>query len=499
MVKRPLVINQRFGPNWAFYNADCVFAFRGLPDESVDFQVESLPFLSLYIYSDSIADLGNTESEEQFYEGYQFALAEKYRTLKPGRRMAIHCKDTMRYMSSHGYAGLYDFPGHIVRLCREVGFLFERWITIWKDPVIEMQRTKTYGLLHKSFCERAEVTRQGCTDYVLVFRKPAYQGDMEMVYGLLFPNERVIERCVQQWTNEGEIIQTPLKRDIRGRKHSAREELKYSFWSVENERRLDDIIYITQEKTIPGRLTTIHCTTQMMTTVVERFESVDGWKFHSRCALTDGSYLVTFRNWQGEFQNNVVKHRLQPPDVDYQKFEIVSHFQVIKNGEMEVIEEHKETWRESIIRGDEVHPDYVGTNPPIGWRDQNYYSILVWQRYASPVWFDLEGLPATHHDCWMDIVQTNVLNAKGVKEDEASKHICPLQLDLIRGLILEYTQPREIVADPYGGIGSTGYEAVKLGRRVIMSELKPEYWRTGCKNLINANIATLQKSDYMDI
>lgn len=486
----PLVINQRFGPNWAFYNADCVSAFRGLPDNSLDFQVESLPFLALYIYSDSIADLGNTESEEQFYEGYRFALAEKYRTLKPGHRMAIHCKDTMRYMSSHGYAGLYDFPGHIIRLAREVGFLFERWITIWKDPVIEMQRTKTYGLLHKSFCERAEVTRQGCADYVLVFRKPEYEGQEEQQVKLPAVNERVIERCVQQWTNEGEDIDTPLKRDIRNRHDKRVGQVQYSFWS--GYRYSQELVEQILKYTTPGRLTTIHCTAQMMTTVIERFESVDGWKFHSRVVLTDGSYLVTFRNWQGEFQNNVVKHHLRPPDVDYQKFEIVSHFQVVKNGEVEVIEEHKETWREPIIRGDEVHPDYVGTNPPIGWRDQNYYSILTWQRYASPVWFDLEGLPSTHPDCWMDIQQTNVLNAKGVKDDEAERHICPLQLDLIRRLILEYTKPGEIVADPYGGIGSTGYEAVKLGRKVIMSELKPEYWRTGCKNLMNANVESNQ-------
>lgn len=485
MVINP-IINQQFGKNWASYNGDCVMVMRNMPDNSIDFSVFSPPFLSLYIYSDSIADLGNTDSELQFFDGWRFHLQELYRVMKSGKRVTIHCKDTMRYMSSHGYAGLFDFPGRIIRLCQEVGFVFERWITIWKDPVIEMQRTKTYGLLHKSFRERGEVTRQGCADFVLVFGKgtEAWKEKLPPV------NKQAIERCIQQWTNEGEYVHTPLGEDTLGRFQSEKEQWQYSFWSKESYTQSE--IELLLNKTTPGRLTTIHCTAQMMTTIIDRFEAVSGWKFHSRCALTDSSFLVTFRNWHGEFENNVVKHHLRPPDVDYQKFEIVERFQKVTNGDVEIIEQHRETWREPIIRGNEVHPDYVGTNPPIGWRDQGYYSILTWQRYASPVWFDLEGLPESSPNCWMDITQTNVLNAKGVKEDTAEKHICPLQLDLIKRLIQEYTSEGEVVYSPYGGVGSEGYEAIKLNRRAILSELKLEYWKTEVNNLRVASLESNQ-------
>lgn len=482
------IINQKFGKNWVSYNGDCVFVMQNLPDNCIDFQCESLPFLSLYIYSDSIADLGNTGSEAEFYEGYRFALQEKFRILKDGRYIAIHCKDTMRYMSSHGYAGLYDFPGHIIRLAQSVGFTFARWITIWKDPVIEMQRTKTYGLLHKSFRERGEVTRQGCADYVLIFQKGGKQVEDELPPA----NAGTIERCVHQWTNEGDLISTPLCQDIRGRVDTPflSQPIQYSFWTGKEY----DYPFISQllNVTTPGRLVTIHCTAQMMTDIVQRFEAVDGWKFHSRTSLTDGSFLVTFRNWAGEFESGAVQHHLQPPDVDYQKFEIVERFSKQVDGEVEFIEEHRETWREPIIRGNEFHPDYVGTLPPTGWRDQGYYSILTWQRYASPVWFDLEGLPESHPNCWMDIVQTNVLNSKGVKDDASEKHICPLQLDLIERLILEYTKSGEVVMSPYGGIASEGVSAIKLNRKAILAELKPEYWYTGIKNLLDCEIASGQ-------
>ena len=466
------IIDQRFGQNWAFYHADCKFMMANLPDNSVDFMVYSLPFLSLYIYSDSIADLGNTDSESQFYDGYRFHLQEQFRILKPGQAIAIHCKDMMRYMTSHDYAGLYDFPGQIVQLAESVGFVFDRWITIWKDPVIEMQRTKTYGLLHKSFKERAEVTRQGCADYVLILRKPPFKAVKQL---LLSVNQQVIARCVEIWTNQNEKIHTVLGRDIRGRVESS-SEYAYSFWS--GEYNLQEIL----ANTPPGRLTTIHCTTQQMVSLIDEFQATDKWKFHSRCALTDGSYLVTFRNWTGEIKAGAVQHGLKAPASSFWQ-------DVQEMNENGVIE----TFKKYFSNKNSAHPDYVGTNPPIGWKDDGYYSILVWQRYASPVWFDLEGLPKVHPDSWMDIVQTNVLNYRKAKSEEEEKHICPLQLDLIDRLILEYTQPGEIILSPYGGIGSEPVEAIKLGRKAIASELKQSYWQLGCKNLAVMEQAITQK------
>jgi len=475
------VINQEFGKNWAFYNGDCVLVMSGLPDNSVDFNVHSPPFINLYIYSDNLADLGNTESEEQFFTGYRFSIAQQYRVLKPGRYVAVHCKDTMRYMSSHGYAGLYDFPGDIIRAYQAEGFLFQRWITVWKDPVVEMQRTKTYGLLHKSFQERAEVTRQGCADYVLVFQKPARSESLTLVNDSpgAIPDDAV-RRCVHQWSNRDEtVILHPSQLD-----EAALDSIPLSIWnrplSWFTQGRIEELSL----KTRPGRNCVVRCRHlpladeagevagyhDTMGDIISRFQAAGCWKFHSRVALTDGSYLVAFRNWRGEFENSAVKHQLKAPDVTTE---------IVRNGRMK-----------AVTRA--VHSDYIGTQPPTNWHDDGYYSILVWQKYASPVWYDLPGLPAFHPDCWMDIQQTNVLNANGAKESEEERHICPLQLDLIGKLITRYTRPGEIVLSPYGGIGSEGYEAIKLARKAILSELKHSYWRLGCKNLRLAEIESRQ-------
>lgn len=476
------VIRQEFGDNWAAYHADCVIGMRGLPDNLVSFNVHSPPFLALYIYSDSIADLGNTESEEEFFNGYRFSIAEQYRVCQPGRFVAVHCKDTMRYMSSHGYAGLYDFPGQIIRNFEAEGFLFTRWVTVWKDPVVEMQRTKTYGLLHKSFKERAEVTRQGCADFVLIFQKPHTKGCIVVTdesIPQLLPS--VFERIRHQWSQEGE--------DVGYNQFSTH----LSAWSKPLSHYDSEFINQLSDETQPGRLAVIHCQPlkavnidgleckfDMMGELTRRFESQGSWKFHSRCALTDGTYLIVFRNWTSDFKKNyqelngIVSHNLKAPVVERYKYQA-------SDNRLYTFDANRVT-----------HPDYVGNNPPSNWHDNGYYSILVWQRYASPVWFDLDGLPESSPDCWMDIDQTDVLNARLVRKEEGEKHICPLQLGLISRLISEHTQEGEIVMEPYLGIGSTIVIAVKMRRKGIGFELKGQYWEQATKYLTEAELSLTQ-------
>lgn len=89
-----------------------------------------------------------------------------------------------------------------------------------------------------------------------------------------------------------------------------------------------------------------------------------------------------------------------------------------------------------------------------------------------------------------DIRETDVLNAAVAKESLDERHACPLQLSLINRLIKLYTNPGETVLDPFAGIGSTPYEAIKLGRRAIGVELKPSYWKVGVRNIKNAQAST---------
>lgn len=91
--------------------------------------------------------------------------------------------------------------------------------------------------------------------------------------------------------------------------------------------------------------------------------------------------------------------------------------------------------------------------------------------------------------CWDDIRETDTLNTKEAKGEDDTKHICPLQLTVIRRLVRLFSDPGELVFSPFTGIGSEGYEAIKAGRRFYGCELKPEYFETAKRNLAKAETA----------
>jgi DNA modification methylase len=88
--------------------------------------------------------------------------------------------------------------------------------------------------------------------------------------------------------------------------------------------------------------------------------------------------------------------------------------------------------------------------------------------------------------CWSDIRETNTLNVKEARSEEDTKHICPLQLDVIDRLVRLYSNPGEVVFSPFTGIGSEGYISLQRGRRFYGCELKPEYHAQALKNLAKA-------------
>lgn len=310
------------GENWTMILGDCVTETRKLEDNSIDFCIHSPPFANLYIYSDSEADMGNSADDDEFFTHYEYLIKELFRVTVPGRLCAVHCKDLPSYMNRDGAAGLVDFPGKIIKAFEKYGWQYHSRVTIWKDPVIEMQRTKNHGLLHKNFVSTADAVRQGMPDYMIVFRK---------------------------WPLEGS---KPVK-----------------------------------QKRVPG-------------------------------------------DYIGTNAPNLAKYRQVP----------------------------------SISTGGMVSvPDF----------DHRGYSIDVWQRYASPVWFDID--------------QTNVLNYQMAKDSQDEKHICPLQLDVIARSVDLWTNKGDTVFSPFAGIGSEGYESIKLGRKFIGIELKESYWKHAQKYLADAS------------
>lgn len=277
------------GHNWAIYNADCVEMLMGMPSDSVDCSVFSSPFSSLYIYSDSERDMGNSASHDEFLEHHAFMARELFRVMKPGAVICDHVKDTVFYQNSSetGEGGLFPFSDAASKNYRDAGFCLRARVTVWRDPVREMQKTKHERLLYKNIRENSRVSAMGMPEYILVMRKES----------------------------KGKNVGEPVT--------------------------------------------------------------------HSR----------------------------------------------------------------------------------------EDFTLDQWQQWASPV--------------WMDTMQTKVLNAR-FKGDKDEKHICPMPLDLIERCLTLYSNPGDLVLDPFNGIGSTGYQSVKMGRRYIGVELKPEYAKQASKFLQQA-------------
>ncbi len=232
-------------------NADCVEFSASLPSDSIGMSVYSPPFANLFVYSDSERDMGNVKDEAEFKDLYAYLVKELYRITKPGRLTAVHCSDIPRTKGKHGTVGLYDFPSDIREVHEAAGWTYHSRITVWKDPVVEMQRTKALGLLYKQIQTDATRNRQGMPDYVLVFRKTPddeSQADKVGQDRTLFPvsmwqqwaspvwmdinqtdvlnvkvakedkDERhlcplqldLIERCIRLWTNPGDTVFSPF-------------------------------------------------------------------------------------------------------------------------------------------------------------------------------------------------------------------------------------------------------------------------------------------------
>ena len=316
------ILNQKIDDRYAMYNGDCVEVLKGITDNSIHYSIFSPPFASLYTYSNSDRDMGNSASDNEFYEHFKFLVSELYRVTMPGRLLSFHCMDLPMMKSRDGVIGLKDFPGELIRMFTEVGFIYHSKVTIWKDPLVEATRTKALGLLHKQICKDSSMCRQGLPDYLVTMRKPG---------------------------ENPELIAHP-----------------------------------------------------------EGFESYIG-------------------------EDEPEGAKIERPQPDAEKYE------------------KKEKYNDVPV-----------------------YSHQVWRKYASPV--------------WMDIRQSNTLNGKSAREEQDERHICPLQLDVIARGINLWTNENDIVLDPFAGIGSSNYVALKMGRRTIGVELKENYYNLAIDNVEKADM-----------
>lgn len=355
-------INQVVTDQYAIYNGDCVEVIAGLPDNSVDYSIFSPPFSSLYTYSNSPRDMGNARNDGEFFDQFQFLIKQLARVMKPGRNVSFHCMQLPTSKERDGYIGLKDFRGELIRAfqgneaaefhavirrlqrrmieantqadaarfaklesaCMDLqdelsrhpsdeGFIYASEVTIWKDPVTAMQRTKALGLLHKTVRGNGSFSRQGIADYLVTMRAP------------------------------GDIA-----------------------------------------------------------------------------------------------EDNRVRHYRDEAELG------------IEAGKAGVDREDLEC---------------------------NLLPVQEWQQLASPI--------------WMDINPSDTLQYKSAREHDDERHICPLQLEVIRRGIKLWTNPGDVVLTPFLGIGSEVYTAVEMGRRGIGAELKESYFGQAAKNIASLS----QQSD----
>lgn len=160
------------GDGWRMLEGDCVTRLHEIETGSIGFSVFSPPFASLYTYSNSDRDMGNSKDDAEFMEHFGFMLKELYRVMMPGRLVSFHCMNLPTSKERDGYIGIRDFRGDLIRAFQNVGFIYHSEVTIWKDPVTAMQRTKALGLLNKQKNKDSAMSRQGIPDYLVTMRKP---------------------------------------------------------------------------------------------------------------------------------------------------------------------------------------------------------------------------------------------------------------------------------------------------------------------------------------
>lgn len=162
----------RKGDGWVMMLGDCVERIKEVESDSVGLSVFSPPFASLYTYSNSDRDMGNSKTDEEFAEHFKYLVSELYRATMPGRLVSFHCMNLPTSKERDGFIGIKDFRGELIRMFQDVGFIYHSEVTIWKDPVTAMQRTKALGLLNKQKNKDSALSRQGIPDYLVTMRKP---------------------------------------------------------------------------------------------------------------------------------------------------------------------------------------------------------------------------------------------------------------------------------------------------------------------------------------
>ena len=297
-------LNFHQGDRFQAIHGDAVDVLSQFPDESIGFSVYSPPFADLFVYSDSVADMGNN-SYREFVEHYSFLVRHKFRLTKPGRLTAVHCSDLPMTKFKDGAVGVKDFSGQIIKIHEDAGWIYHGRRTIWKSPVTEMARTKHVGLLYKQLRKDSSKSRGGMPDYLMTFIKPGENAspithtpedfpleqwqewaspvwmtiDQGNVLNVRMAKENgderhlcplqldVIERAIVMWSNKSDVVLSPFMGigsegyvALKLGRHFVGTELKETYWKQaceyldEQDRQSDLFAKETDMKALMGGL-----------------------------------------------------------------------------------------------------------------------------------------------------------------------------------------------------------------------------------------------------
>lgn len=160
------------GDRWELRQGDCVERIAEIDDESVGLTVFSPPFPGMYVYTDSVSDMGNCRTIEELIAHYAYLVPELLRVTKPGRSCCVHLCQSVRVKYLDGYSGIRDFRGAVINEMERQGWIYYGEVAIDKDPQVKAIRTKDQGLLFKSLARDASRMHMALADYLIQFRKP---------------------------------------------------------------------------------------------------------------------------------------------------------------------------------------------------------------------------------------------------------------------------------------------------------------------------------------
>jgi hypothetical protein len=215
-------VRMETGRGWKMYLGDCVQVLENeIEPDSIGYSIFSPPFASLYTYSASLFDMGNCRTHAEFFEHFSFLTPQLYRVLMPGRLLSFHCMQLPKSKERDGVIGLTDFRGQLIRIFESAGFILHSEVTIWKDPVTAMQRTKALGLLHKQLKKDSCMSRQGIADYLITMRKPGENPNRVTHTAESFPVSEWQEYASTVWMDidAGDTLQRESAREHADERH----------------------------------------------------------------------------------------------------------------------------------------------------------------------------------------------------------------------------------------------------------------------------------------